>query len=284
MIRCVFFPCLIKDRGVGGGLVVAEFSLGELGKCFGQIVGGEDGAVVFVDALHEIYAITHFGGEDDADGFALAGEGFGLCHAIKNLLHVVAVRDDNNRPHEGLELGFEVAEIHDLLGGAVDLLMIVVDGGNEVVDVFGTGKHDGFPYLAFLQLAVAVEGVDEVVVAGHLFAEGGTDAYAHALSKGAAGHADARKAVLSGGVSLETGAELAESLKLLDGEESAARHGAVDNRGDVALGNEEHVLAGTFHGEFGGVVVEDVELHCGHPVSGAERAAWVAGFGSGGHT
>ena len=150
--------------------------------------------------------------------------------------------------------------------------------------MFGTGKHNGFPDLTFLEFAVAVEGVDEVGGAIHIVAEGGTDAYAHALSKGAAGHADARKTVLSGGVSLETGAELAESLKLLDGEESAARHGAIDDRGYVALGNEEHVLTGTFHGEFGGVVVEDVELHGGHPVSGAERAAWVAGFGSGGHT
>ena len=150
--------------------------------------------------------------------------------------------------------------------------------------MFGSGKHDGFPDLTFLEFAVAVKGVYEVVVVGHLLAQGGSDADAETLAKGATGHADARKAVLSGGVSLETGAELAESLKLLDGEESAARHGAIYDGGDVALGDEEHVLTGTFHGEFGGVVVEDVELHGGHPVSGAERAAWVTGFGSGGHT
>ena len=56
------------------GLVVAEFSLGELGKGFGQVVGGEDGAVVFVDALHEIHAVAHLCGEDNADGLALAGK------------------------------------------------------------------------------------------------------------------------------------------------------------------------------------------------------------------
>ena len=162
--------------------------------------------------------------------------------------------------------------------------MVVVDGGDEVVDVFGSGKHDGFPNLAFLQLAVAVEGVDEVVVAGHLFAESGADAYAHALSEGAAGHADAREAVLSGGVSLEAGAELAESLKFLDGEETAARHGAIDDGSDVALRDKEHVLAVALHGEVGGVVVEDVELHGSHPVGGAERAAGVAALGGGGHT
>ena len=62
------------DGAVVCGLVVAEFSLGELGKGFGQVVGGEDGAVVFVDALHEIHAVAHLGGEDNADGLALAGK------------------------------------------------------------------------------------------------------------------------------------------------------------------------------------------------------------------
>ena len=111
-----------------------------------------------------------------------------------------------------------------------------------------------------------------------------TDAYAHALSEGAAGHADAREAVLSGGVSLEAGAELAESLKFFNGEESAARHGAIDDGSDVALRDKEHILPVAFHGEFGGVVVEDVELHGSHPVGGAERAAGVAALGGGGHT
>ena len=257
------------ERG-GHGLEVAEFGLGQLCKGARQVVGGEDGAVVFVDALHEVDAVAHLGGEDDADGFALAGEGLGFGHAVQHLLHVVAVRDDYNGPHEGLELGFEVAEVHDLLGGAVDLLVVVVDGGDEVVNVFGSGKHDGFPNLAFLQLAVAVESIDKVAVAGHLFAEGGADAYAHALSEGAAGHADAGQPVFGGGMPLQAGAELAEGLQLLDGEKSAAGHGAIYDGGDVSLRHKEHVLSVAIHGEFGGVLVEDVELHGSHPVGSAQ--------------
>ena len=200
------------------------------------------------------------------------------------MLHVVAVVDDNYCPHEGFELGFEVAEVHDLLCGAIDLLVVVVDGGNEVVDVFCAGKHDGFPYLAFLKLAVAVEGVDETFVASHFLAECGADADAEPLAEGAAGHADAGQAVFGGGVALQTCAELAEGFKLLDGEEAAAGHGAVDYRGDVALGDKEHVLSVAVHGEVGGVLVEDVELHGSHPVGSAKRAAGVTGFGGSGHS
>ena len=73
--------------------------------------------MVFVDALHEVDTVAHLGGEDDAYGLALAGQSFGLRHAVDDLLHVVAVVDDNYCPHEGFELGFEVAEVHDLLCG-----------------------------------------------------------------------------------------------------------------------------------------------------------------------
>ena len=142
--------------------------------------------------------------------------------------------------------------------------------------MLGTGKHDGFPYLPFLQLAVAVEGVDEMVVAGHFLAQSGADADAHTLAEGTAGHADAGQAVFGGGVALQTGAELAEGLQLFNGEETATGHGAVYDGGDVALRHEEHVLTGTLHGEIGGVLVEDVELHGGHPVGCTQRATGVA--------
>lgn len=297
LLRDVVFVIVLIEAGFGtvmpftslpigwkGGLEVAELSFGQLGEGTGKVVGGKDGAVVFVDALHEVDAVAHLGGENDADGFALAGEGLGFGHAVQHLLHVVAVGDDDDGPHEGLELGLEVAEVHDLLRSAVDLLVVVVDGGDEVVDVFGAGKHDGFPNLAFLQLAVAVEGVDKVVVVGHLFAQCGADADAKALAQRTAGHADAGEAVLGGGVALEARAELAEGFQLVDREKSAAGHGAVDDGRDVALRHEEHVLAVAVHGEAGGVLVKDVELHGSHPVGCAQRATGVAGFGGGGHS
>lgn len=145
------FPLVyLMDREVVGDLVVAEFGFWKLCEGTRQVVSGEDGAVVFVDALHEVDAVAHLGGEDDADGFVLAGESLGFGHAVQHLLHVVAVGNDDHGPHEGFKLGFEVAKIHDLLGGTIDLLMVVVNGGNEIVNVFCTGKHDGFPYLSFL--------------------------------------------------------------------------------------------------------------------------------------
>lgn len=256
----------------------------ELGEGLGQIVGREDGAVVLVDTLHKVHAIAHFGGENDHDGLILASESLGLGHAIEHLLHVVTIVDDHHGPHKGLKFGTEVAEVHDLHGGTVDLLVVVVDGGDEVVDMLGTGEHDGFPDLSFLQLAVAVEGVYKVAVACHLFAKGSTDADAHALAKRAASHADAGEAVFGGGVPLQACAELAEGFKLFDGEETAAGHGAVDNGSNVSLRDEEHILVLAIHGEVVGVVLEYVELHGSHPVGGAERATRVSGLGGSSHT
>lgn len=66
------FPFL--PIGWRGGLEVAELSFGQLGKGTGKVVGREDGAVVFVDALHEVDTVAHLGGEDNAYGLALAGK------------------------------------------------------------------------------------------------------------------------------------------------------------------------------------------------------------------
>ena len=171
-----------------------------------------------------------------------------------------------------------------LVHRGVNLLVVVVDGGYQVVYVLGASKHGGLPNLAFFELTVAVHGINEVLVARHLLAEGGADADAHALAEGAAGHADARQAVLGAGVALQAGAELAEAVELIDGEVTAARHGAVYDRRDVALADEEHVLALATHGEVLRVEVHEVEVHGHEPVGGAERAARVAALGIGGHT
>lgn len=278
------FPCCLCCRLKGRGRSEVAEGLGQLGEGLGQVVGAEDGAVVLVGVLHEVDAVAHLGLEDDAHGAALAGEGLGAGHAVEHLLHVVAVVDDDDLPEEALELGLEVAEGHDLLDGGVDLLVVVVDGGDEVVHVLGAGEHGGFPDLAFLELAVAVHGEDEVFVARHFLAEGGADADAEALTQRAAGHADARQVVRRGGVALQAGAEEAEGAELADGEVAAAGHGAVDDGGDVALADEEHVLAVAAHGEVLGLEVHDVPVHGHEPVRRAHRAAGMAALGGGGHS
>ena len=240
--------------------------------------------MVLVGVLHEVDTIAHLGGEDDAHGASLPTHLLGFCHTIEHLLHIVTILNHNHFPEEALELSLEVAEGHHLVDGGVNLLVVVVDGGDEVVDLLGAGEHHGLPDLAFLELTVTVHGVDEVFVARHLLAEGGTDADAKALTQRATSHTDARQAMLGGGVSLQAGTELTESLQLVDGEIATAGHGAVNHRRDVALRDEKHVLALTAHGEVLGVEIHKVEIHGHKPVGSAERTARMSAFGIGGHS
>ena len=221
--------------------------------------------------------------EQHHDRSALASQLLGLAHALEHAAHVVALQDVHHRPPERLKLGAQVGQVHHLLSGAIDLLVIVIHRAYQIVHPLGTSKHGGLPYLAFLQLAVAVHGEHQVAVARHLLAKRGADANAHALTQRAAGHAYARQAVCRRGVALQPCAELAEGRKLAHREEATPRHSAVDDGRNVALRHEEHVLAVATHGETLRVELHDVPLHGHKPVGRAHRAAWVAALSCCGH-
>ena len=73
--------------------------------------------------------------------------------------YVVAV-DLDRVPAEGLELGPDVAGVHDLLGGPVGLQVVVVDDRGQVGEPKVGGGHRALPALALLTVAVRHQAED----------------------------------------------------------------------------------------------------------------------------
>ena len=137
----------------------------------------------FVCAHHEVDAHAHLGVCEDELRLALEGVLAGEFQCVHQGLHVVAA-DFDDLPAESLVLGAQVAEAEHVVGGAVNLFLVVVDDGDEVVNAFGGGIHGGFPNLAFLLLTVAHEDEDEMFVAVQLLGLCRADGDGEALSQG----------------------------------------------------------------------------------------------------
>ncbi len=113
----------------------------------------------FVGAFHKGYAATHGGTHQDADRFTFAGKRFGCSQAGQYLLHIVTVFEVQYFPSEGYEFGFQVAQVHNHTGRAIDLLAVIIHCSDQVVYFMMGREHHRFPVLAFLQFAVgAVSG------------------------------------------------------------------------------------------------------------------------------
>ena len=82
------------------------------------------------------------------------------------------------------------------------------NGSEELLDAVGRvyarpGDEILFPAYSFLQFAIAVQGVDQAIIAVHLLGQGGTDAHAEALPQRPTGHAHARQPFMGGGMPLQ---------------------------------------------------------------------------------
>src|SRR5690606_26905267 len=95
---------------------------------------------------------------------------------------VVALKRLND-PAERFPLCTPVAQGHDLLNGAVDLLAIAVDGSDEVVNLVMRSIHGSFPYLSFLLFTIAHQNKDQPVVAVELLPLCGADRNRKALAQ-----------------------------------------------------------------------------------------------------
>ena len=90
-------------------------------------------------------------------GFVLLGR----FQGIDDLPHVMAV-DAHHLPAESLVFGGERLDVHHRLSLAVNLQMVVVEDGNEVVELVLRGLHGRLPDLPLLLLAVAHDAEDVV--------------------------------------------------------------------------------------------------------------------------
>ena len=178
-----------------------------------------------------------------------------------------------HRPAEALPLCGKVAQRHYLVGRSVELNLVVVHDGDEVIELELCCAHCGLPDNALVQLAVAENGVDLrrglVELERHRHALSGGEA----LTEGASGHLDA------GGVHIgvaRKAAHTAQGGHLLNGEEALLRQIAVEHRGGVALGEHQTVAVGVV-----GVVCVNIHvllIQIGEYLAHRERASRMSGL------
>src|SRR5690606_40424498 len=109
-------------------------------------------------ALHEGDALALDGVRDDEGGPALGG--VRLFHGAEAGSAVVPV-DGDDVPVEGLELFAKRLDVHHVLYESVDLGLVVVQDGDQVVEPVLGRAHQRFPDLALLHLAVAEQAVED---------------------------------------------------------------------------------------------------------------------------
>ena len=100
--------------------------------------------------------------------------------------------------------------------------------------------------------------------------------HAQPLAERTAGDTYAGQALVRGGMPLQARVELAEGLQLFQWEVAVARQHAVEHRTDVAVAEEEEVLADAVHGEIFRIMAHLVEVQCDEEVRATERTAGVA--------
>ena len=143
-------------------------------------------------------------------------------------------------PAERGELGAHVAGVAHVGGVAINLQMVAVDDGHEVVQVLMGGPHGGLPDLALLALAVAEQAEHALGLARQFQAGGHASGDGQALAERAGGNLDAR-AQVAVGMALQARAQLAQRLELLAREVAGVRERRVQRRRRMALRQDEPV-------------------------------------------
>ena len=222
-------------------------------------------------ALHERDALALDGvGDDDARAGAL---GLGKRNGGIKRRDVVAVALDDV-PAERLPFLRQRVGRHDVVDGAVELDVVAVDDGNEIVELKLRRAHGRLPDGALVELAVAHDGVGVAVKPLELHAERHALRGAEADAERAGRHVDAAR--VRGRVALEVGVDAAQRVHLGDGEVALLGEDAVEHRRGVALREDKAVLIGVL-----GRVRTDghvLKIEHGEDLAYGQRAARVAGL------
>ena len=117
---------------------------------------------------------------DDCGGHAL----YGACF-LKSLTDVVKIMSVNGdyMEIEGFKLLVDRIRVVDLRDVAVNLKIVVVYDDAEVGQLLRAGEQSGFQYLSFLQLTIAEESVNTVILLVHLSCQSHTARCGNALSQ-----------------------------------------------------------------------------------------------------
>ena len=146
-----------------------------------------------------------------------------------------------NQP-KALSLSVERLEGHHLGRGAVGLLVVDVDDGDQVVELPVGRRHDRLPDRALVELAVGEQHVDAVRRALALQSERHADADRQAEAERAARHLHARRV---GGHARhrQPAAVAAVGLELVLGQDAGLEQRRVERDGVVAVREQEAVAA-----------------------------------------
>ena len=142
-------------------------------------------------------------------------------------------------PAEGLPLAGQVAQRHDLIGRAVELDLVPVHDGSEIIEPELHGRGGRLPDGALIELAVAEHGVHARIGMVQLQAEGHALRGGQADAQRAGRHVHARRAHAR--VALQGAAGPAQGVHALGGQKALADQVAVEHGRGVALAEHEPV-------------------------------------------
>ena len=136
-------------------------------------------------------------------------------------------------------------------------------------------KHESFPALAFLDLAVAQKGKD--VHAGFLHLGGQRHAAGggNALAQAAGGHIHAGHRVHVG-VTFQIAAVMAQGGQVTHREKSAFCQSGIQSGGAVALGQNKPIPQGVLR--VFGVDVHNLDIQIGQHIGGRQTSAGMSAF------
>ena len=124
-----------------------------------------------------------------------------------------------------------------LIGGSIELKAVVVQNNDKIVKIPGVSRHHGFPDLALIQLAVADDDKDAVILAVALACQRHADAAGKPLPERAGRNIDAG-ALFHIGMPLKDRAFLTQGMKLLLRKISEQPERRILNRAGMAFGED----------------------------------------------
>ena len=200
----------------------------------------------------------------------------GLGERGEDIDHVVAV----HRHHveaKGVEFGVDRFGRQNFGKGAVELEVVDVDDDDEVVELILGRCQRAFPDNAFVDLAIAEDGVDLVILfLEQLAFHGDADGLGVAEAEGAGGGVDPGQ-VGGDRVPLQAAVVLAQGLEFFNGHVAAHGERRVPDRAGVALGENKAVTVLPLG--VGRIEVHQIEVECGDEVGRRQRSSDVPGLG-----
>src|SRR5687768_12562341 len=109
----------------------------------------------------------------------------------------------NNIPSESSKLSSQITQGHYLISRTIDLLSVPVHSGDQVINFMMCCKHDRFPVLAFIQLAIAMQGEHKSFFAIQLLGKCCANGHTHTLAQRSTGDANAWQVLMCCRMSLQ---------------------------------------------------------------------------------